>query len=84
MRENEDIEFGGVDIIGEFVDAENKEIARRHADLQRKNQVLQLLADFPFFFPGVLRQQPTHQVQHQLHLGLVPTQLRPLGGGKLW
>ena len=51
MRENEDVEFGGVDIIGEFVDAENKEIARRHADLQRKNQVLQQLADFSLLLP---------------------------------
>ena len=51
MRENEDVEFGGIDIIGEFVDAENKEIARRHADLQRKNQVLQLLADFSLLLP---------------------------------
>ena len=51
MRENDDVEFGGVDIIGEFVDAENKEIARRHADLQRKNQVLQPLADFSLLLP---------------------------------
>ena len=51
MRETEDVEFGGVDIIGEFVDAENKEIARRHADLQRKNQVLELLADVSLPLP---------------------------------
>ena len=41
-----DDDCGGADIMGEFVDAENKEIARRHADLQRKNQVHQVLADF--------------------------------------
>ena len=35
--------WGGADVMGEFVDAENKEIARRHADLQRKNQVHRVL-----------------------------------------
>ena len=35
----EDGDWGGGDVMGEFVDAENKEIARRHADLQWKNQV---------------------------------------------
>ena len=38
-------DWGGEDVMGEFVDAENKEIARRHADLQRKNQVHLALFD---------------------------------------
>ena len=41
-------DWGGADVMGDFVDAENKEIARRHADLQRKNQVhFPLASDFP-------------------------------------
>ena len=37
--EDFDDEYGSADVMRDFVDAENREIARRHADLQRKNQV---------------------------------------------
>ena len=45
--------------MGEFVDAENKEIARRHADLQRKNQVHRVFAHFPLeLFPQEFSASP--------------------------
>ena len=48
-----DDDCGGADVMGEFVDAENKEIARRHADLQRKNQVHPVFAHFPLLLSNL-------------------------------
>ena len=76
-------DWGGADVMGEFVDAENKEIARRHADLQRKNQVHRVFPprlELPS--PGVF-QQPSHQLQ-SFPPRLIPAQLRPVGGGQQW
>ena len=78
-----DADWGGPDVMGEFVDAENKEIARRHADLQRKNQVHRVFPprlELPS--PGVF-QHPSHHLQ-SISPGLLPAQFRPVGGGVQW
>ena len=78
-----DDEYGSADVMRDFVDAENREIARRHADLQRKNQVdQQHRKPMPCFLPGVLRFS-AHQLQPQsIMCGLLTAQPRPLGGSQ--
>ena len=78
--EDFDDEYGTADVMRDFVDAENREIARRHADLQRKNQVdQQHRKPMPCFLPGVLHLS-AHQLQLQsIMCGLLTAQRRPLG-----
>ena len=52
-------EYGNADVMRDFVDAENREIARRHADLQRKNQVdQQHRKPMPCFLPQEFSSSP--------------------------
>ena len=81
--EDYDDEDGSEDVMRDFVDAENREIARRHADLQRKNQVdQQHRQPMPCFLSGVL-QLSAHQLQLQsIMSGLLTAQPRPLGSSQ--